>query len=189
MLWPEFMASAKLEGGRDRGDRRSIATPQQRVKRMLRLRIAAWALVGALAVSACENAGGKETAGTLLGGAGGALLGAQVGSGSGQILAAVAGGLAGAFLGNQIGQSLDKADQAYAEQATVQAHNAPIGETIAWNNPESGNSGTYTPVRDGYTQAGLYCREYQTTVTVGGKVESAYGTACQQPDGSWQVVN
>ena len=155
---------------------------------MTRFKLAA-VLVAFSLVTACEGAGGKETAGTLLGGAGGALLGAQVGSGSGQVLAAVAGGLAGAFLGNQIGKSLDKADQVYAEQATQQAQTAPIGQTITWNNPESGNSGTYTPVRDGYDNTGAYCREYQTTVTVGGKVEEAYGTACQQPDGSWKVVN
>ena len=29
-------------------------------------------------------------------------------------------------------------------------------------------------------------REYQTTVVVGGKNVPAYGTACLQPDGSWQ---
>jgi surface antigen len=156
---------------------------------MTKLKIIALALAAALSLTACEGAGGKETAGTLLGGAGGALLGSQVGGGSGQILAAVAGGLAGAFLGNQIGQSLDKADQAYAEQASQQAQNAPIGQTINWNNPESGNSGTITPTRDGNDASGAYCREYQTTVTVGGEVQKAYGTACEQPDGSWKVVN
>jgi hypothetical protein len=33
-----------------------------------------------------------------------------------------------------------------------------------------------------------YCREYQTTTTVGGRTVSSYGTACQQPDGSWRLV-
>jgi surface antigen len=155
---------------------------------MTKFKVAVVLLVISL-VAACEGAGSKQTAGTLLGGAGGALLGAQVGSGNGQILAAIAGGLAGAFLGNEVGKSLDKADQAYAEQASRQAQTAPIGDTITWNNPESGNSGTYTPVRDGYDNTGNYCREYQTTVTVGGQVQEAYGTACRQPDGSWMVVN
>jgi surface antigen len=45
-------------------------------------------------------------------------------------------------------------------------------------------------VRDGTnSRTGAYCREYQTTVTVGGKSEQAYGTSCRQPDGSWQIVN
>ena len=152
--------------------------------------IAALAVAGALTLSACsQNAGGKETAGTLLGAAGGALAGAQVGDGKGRILAAIGGGLLGAYLGNQIGQSLDRADQAYAAQAEAAAHDARLGEKIVWNNPDSGNSGSYTAVREGADGTGAYCREYQTTVTVGGETQEAYGTACRQPDGSWKVVN
>ena len=99
------------------------------------------------------------------------------------------GALAGAFIGSEIGKSLDKADRLYAQQAQQKAYTAPIGETIAWNNPESGNSGTFKPTRDGTnTATGEYCREYQTTVNVGGKTESAYGTACRQPDGSWRIT-
>jgi surface antigen len=45
-------------------------------------------------------------------------------------------------------------------------------------------------VRDGTdTRTGAYCREFQQTVTIGGKTESAYGTACRQPDGTWKVVS
>jgi hypothetical protein len=32
------------------------------------------------------------------------------------------------------------------------------------------------------------CREFQDTVTVGGAQQRAYGTTCQQPDGSWRIV-
>ena len=34
-----------------------------------------------------------------------------------------------------------------------------------------------------------YCREFTRNVTINGRPERGYGTACQQPDGSWQVVN
>lgn len=37
-------------------------------------------------------------------------------------------------------------------------------------------------------EAREYCREYQKTITVGGRYESGYGTACMQPDGSWMIV-
>ncbi|HEY4134679.1 MAG TPA: hypothetical protein VGO34_05640 [Alphaproteobacteria bacterium] len=37
-------------------------------------------------------------------------------------------------------------------------------------------------------QPAPYCREYQTTTTVGGQRTASYGTACQQPDGSWRIV-
>ncbi len=34
---------------------------------------------------------------------------------------------------------------------------------------------------------GQQCREYQRTVTIDGKTETAYGTACRQPDGTWKT--
>lgn len=33
------------------------------------------------------------------------------------------------------------------------------------------------------------CREFQTSIVIDGKREPAYGTVCQQPDGTWRVVN
>jgi hypothetical protein len=38
-------------------------------------------------------------------------------------------------------------------------------------------------------EAGDYCREYQKSIRVGGHIESGYGTACMQPDGSWMIVS
>ena len=37
--------------------------------------------------------------------------------------------------------------------------------------------------------AGDYCREYTKSIRVGGHMESGYGTACLQPDGSWMIVS
>jgi len=34
-----------------------------------------------------------------------------------------------------------------------------------------------------------YCREFTNVVLIGGRHQSAYGRACYQPDGSWQVVS
>lgn len=33
-----------------------------------------------------------------------------------------------------------------------------------------------------------YCREFTQIIEVGGRKEEGYGTACQQPDGSWKIV-
>ncbi|NNE83629.1 MAG: glycine zipper 2TM domain-containing protein [Alphaproteobacteria bacterium] len=144
----------------------------------------------ALILAACtSDAGQKETAGTVLGGVAGAVLGSQIGGGSGQIVATAVGTLAGALIGNEIGRSLDRADRLAMQQAETRAHTAPVGERIVWNNPDSGNSGSVTPIRDGRdAQSNAYCREYQTTVIVDGREQKAFGTACQQPDGSWKIV-
>lgn len=165
---------------------------------MSKLRIVTIAAL-ALSLAACAapserqpgeiGAANKTTAGTLLGAVGGGLAGSAIGSGSGRLIAVGAGTLLGAFIGKSVGESLDRADVNYANQAHTTAQTAPIGQQISWSNPESGNSGTVTPTREGKDNAGNYCREYQQTVTVSGKTEQAYGTACRQPDGSWKVVN
>lgn len=149
-------------------------------------------MASVMTLGACEsmqNAGNKEMIGTGSGAILGGILGSKVGKGNGQLWATGAGVVVGALMGNSIGSSLDKADMTYANRANQRAHSAPIGEKITWNNPESGHSGSITPVRDGKDTSGAYCREYQQTVIVGGQEQSAYGTACQQPDGSWKVVN
>ncbi len=47
-----------------------------------------------------------------------------------------------------------------------------------------------TPTGPAYVaRNGQLCREYQTTITVGGVAQPAHGTACRQADGSWRVVN
>jgi surface antigen len=145
----------------------------------------------ALALGACQQGQGpdKTDIGTVLGGIGGAVAGAQFGHGTGRVAAAAAGTLIGAFVGREVGKSLDKADMAAAQQAQTKAHEAPVGEKIVWSNPETGHSGSVTPVRQGTDVSGNQCREFQSTVTIGGKTEQAYGTACRQPDGSWKVVN
>lgn len=145
-------------------------------------------LVGLLFLVGCDNMGSKETGGALIGGAGGALAGAQFGKGRGQLVTTAIGTLLGAAIGSSVGASLDELDQMKADQAFNQAAAAPIGQTIAWNNPKSGHSGTVVVTRDGTSTAGAYCREFQNTVTIGGQPQSSYGTACRQPDGTWKIV-
>ena len=135
-----------------------------------------------------QGYGTKQTVGAVGGAALGGLLGSQFGSGTGQLAATAAGAVLGGLLGSEIGRSLDEVDRMQMQRANQQATSAPIGQSITWNNPDSGNYGTVTPTRDGTSSAGEYCREYQQTVTVGGRTETAYGVACRQSDGTWRVV-
>lgn len=74
----------------------------------------------------------------------------------------------------------------YYEQAQIDATSAPIGETIIWN--DGGASGSATAIREGQNANGYTCREFQQTITIDGNFEEAYGTACLQGDGTWQIV-
>lgn len=130
----------------------------------------------------------KQNIGTVAGGATGALLGSLFGEGTGKMVAIGAGAVIGAFAGNQIGASMDKTDALKAESSAQQGlESAPSGKTTAWKNPDTGNSGNFTPHKAYKTDNG-YCREFTQNVTVAGKTQNAYGTACRQPDGTWKIV-
>jgi surface antigen len=132
----------------------------------------------------------KSDIGTGLGAVGGAVAGAQFGKGKGQLAATAVGTLLGAGIGHSIGSSLDRADMAYYQQTQQRAlETGQPGQVLPWSNPQSGNSGTVTPAAYYTNSGGQYCREYNSTINVGGKVERGYGTACRQPDGSWQIVS
>jgi hypothetical protein len=83
--------------------------------------------------------------------------------------------------------NMNEEQQRAHEAAQIKAAASPVGEKIIWN--EAGASGSVTTVRDGTSTSGRYCREFQHEVTIGGKTERAYGTACRQPDGSWEVIS
>ena len=146
--------------------------------------------LAALALAACtETTGQKQTIGTLLGAVAGGVAGAQVGKGRGKVVATGVGTVLGALIGSEIGKSLDRADQLAMQHSAQQSlETAQSGTTSTWHNPDSGNSGTFTPAPAYQQSDGTYCREFTQTVTIGTRTEEAYGTACRQPDGSWQII-
>lgn len=146
-----------------------------------------------MAVACAGNGGIPQMTKQDMGGIGGAViggvLGSNVGGGKGKMVAVGLGTLLGALAGSSIGASLDRADEMYAQRAWQQAHTAPVGETITWTNPESGNRGSYTPQREGRTNDNNTCREYEQTIIIDGQAETGVGVACQNNDGTWKIVN
>ena len=116
-------------------------------------------VVVSLTLAGCANAdlGPKQTVGTLLGAGTGALLGAQFGHGTGQLVATSVGTLLGAYLGNEAGKSLDRADALYASRAEHQAlEYTPSGNSTPWRNPDSGHYGSITPIETFESTDGAY---------------------------------
>ena len=136
----------------------------------------------------CET---KQQSGSLIGGLGGAgagaLIGSSVGGTQGGLIGGGIGAILGGLAGSSIGQSLDNQDKQRMQESNQRAlERAKTGQTSTWKNPDSGNSGSIKTTRT-FQNNGQYCREYAQTITVGGKSEQGYGTACRQPDGSWKV--
>lgn len=149
-----------------------------------------WLLVGMITIVGFNMAGctpGNNTAGSTAAGAiAGGLLGTAIFHN--QVAGAIGGALVGGIVGNQIGQYMDRQDKINMQSAII---NTPVNQEATWTSNKAGPNGqpvTYTvrPTKN-YTSDHRYCREYQTTVTVGGKVQQAYGRACRQPDGSWKI--
>ena len=132
----------------------------------------------------CQQPTKRET-GTVIGGIAGGVLGNQVGGGHGRTIAIIAGTLIGAFVGGAIGDEMDENDRYRAHQSL---ETAPTNQQTTWKNPDSGNEYAVTPTRT-YEASSGPCREYTTEATIDGKREIVYGTACRQPDGTWQTAN
>ena len=119
---------------------------------------------------------------SLLGAAGGGILGSNIGKGKGRMVGAAVGALGGAAFGGWMGQNLDRPNQQgiqyHTQQPTYQQmHVIERHHVIA---PQ--------PVYVVHHVAPRVCREYVKQVVIGGYIQEAIGTACSNPDGSWQIV-
>jgi surface antigen len=134
----------------------------------------------------CSQPVTNQDVGTVSGAVIGGLLGSQFGKGSGQLVAIGAGTLAGAYIGGAIGRNMDATDRMRMGQAL---ENNTIGRPAYWQNANTGNSYSVTPVQNVTYDGNPYCREYRTTAMIAGKRQQMYGTACRQPDGSWKMIS
>ena len=149
-------------------------------------KMTAVAAVLSLSVAACTTQPGeREILGTVGGGALGAVVGSQFGSGDGQLAATALGAVIGAMIGRDLGVQLDYVARQRMTQATERA--IAQNERIEWETPNA--RGYSRPIRDGRTSSGARCREVEMSVVVDGRLETAYTTACQGRDGRWEIVS
>lgn len=128
----------------------------------------------------------KEDQGTVLGGVLGGIGGSMLGGGNGRILGTIAGTFAGGYLGRTVGRYMDQQDQLLHERAVERT--VLSGSNSNWVNPRTGHYGLVEAGERHQTQSG-YCREYTETIIIDSRPTSAHGTACQERDGSWRIMN
>ena len=161
----------------------------------IRRRAVAMCAVCAMAVwvAGCGGVSENEAAGTVLGGATGAIIGSQFGKGEGRTAATAIGAIIGASVGREIGESMDDTSRRKADRATRHAlDTAEIGTGITWENPANAGAparGSTVIKRHGVDRQGRTCREFQQTVTIGGRNTRSYGTACRDGNGDWKLVS
>lgn len=143
-------------------------------------------LIGALALAGCQAS--NETIGQATGAIAGGVLGNQVGGGSGRVAATIVGALAGGVIGGSIGRGLDQRSRDAALAAEYNAlERGSAGQPVAWQ----GSNGTYGQVvpQQPYQVGSQNCRRYTHTIYIDGTPQEASGTACRNPDGTWQPLS
>ena len=140
-------------------------------------------------LTGCAGTYNKATTGAALGALTGTALAYGLGKDSSKKnLWLIAGAAAGGLAGNAIGAKLDERDKLLLGQTFQNTmETAPTNQAGSWNNPNTGNSGSVTPTATHLSANEQPCREFTTTVNIGGQPQQGYGTACRQADGSWKI--
>ena len=144
-----------------------------------------------ITLTGCQSMGPRQSGGSVAGAVIGGLLGSQFGSGDGRLVGTAVGVIFGGLLGGEIGRSMDEHN--YQRTQHVLETNAN-GATSQWQNPNNGRKYEATPIRTWTdspdADSRKYCREFiLRDATVAGSNQQVYGTACRQPDGTWEMQN
>jgi surface antigen len=140
------------------------------------------------ALTAGCGPGNKQGTGTIVGAIAGGAAGAAIGGKKNRLPGLAIGAVAGGIIGNEIGRQMDERDRQLAAAAEYQAleYGQP-GAPTPWNNPENQHRGQIVPGKP-YQQGPQHCRPYTHTIYIGGQPQTARGTACRAPDGTWKTV-
>lgn len=129
---------------------------------------------------------GGVIAGALIGG----LLGNAVGRGGGRAGATVAGVIVGGAAGAALTSHLECSDRSYIYRTYYDGFNAGrTHQSYRWKNPQSGNYGEVRVDRYYSDPDGFRCVNFAQSFHIDGDKRERRGTACQQPDGTWAVVD
>ncbi len=93
------------------------------------------------------------------------------------------------WTGSALAQLATMEQQAMSDTFQYALENNPTNQAADWVNPDTDRAGAVVPVRTFSDAQGRPCREFITTISIGGEQQQGYGTACRQPDGTWQIVS
>jgi surface antigen len=141
---------------------------------------------GSLALAACANDSTGLAPGSATGGGSSAFTG-SVPSAPGNAAGGPGGLPGGPAAATPV--VLDPRDRAAAGAAHLRALQfGEPGAPVPWRSAETGHHGTIVP-GPAYQSNGLTCREFSHTVYVDNRPQTARGSACRNPDGTWAPLS
>lgn len=147
----------------------------------------------ALPLGACSSPEEGEQIGKVVGATAGIFIATKASKDSNpatRAAMATLGAYFGAWIGGKVGKEMSRLDQLYAERALEESlDNSSDGDAVVWSNPDSGNSGSATPVSTKPDDPRGNCRDFESSVVIDGEEQQTTGRACKQPDGTWKIVS
>ena len=147
----------------------------------------------ALGLAGCElgDRENKRALGTLMGLGLGGTLGFSLGGSTfpEQFLTTTLFAGGGAVAGYYLAEKLLPQDSEKLDSTAFNALNvSESGQTVTWGQEGKGAWGTFTPMRDFISEAGMPCREYIATINLDGEFGEIHEAACQLDNGNWRTV-
>ncbi len=141
--------------------------------------------MGATAALADDCSGRDHTTGTVLGAAGGGIIGGLASHGNG--LGIIGGALLGGLAGNAISRDMDCDDQRRAVGSYDQSFRGRVGERHEWRG-DANDHGYIVTDREYRGRRGRLCRDFTQVTYRHGREMDRHGTACRGRDGDWEFM-
>jgi surface antigen len=140
--------------------------------------------LGTVSAFADDCSGHNHDTGTILGAAGGGIIGGVASHGNG--LGIIGGALLGGLAGNAISRNMDCSDQRQAAGSYNDSFAGPPGVRREWHDPD-GDHGFVITDRE-YRRGPRLCRDFTQVTYRRGREFDDHGTACRRRDGSWEFL-
>jgi surface antigen len=102
----------------------------------------------------------------------------------------ITGSIGGMSKSNPLSRALDNEDWRRAKAALSTALDPQgNGETVNWDNPQTGAKGSFVAVAQAYPSDDGVCRAFIANISAKEASESLRGTACRDKLGEWSLRN
>jgi surface antigen len=94
----------------------------------------------------------------------------------------------GAQRADRAAAEVSEADLAYARAAAADVlRRGDKGNSVPWQNPQTGVGGNITPLASSHSEDGLPCRDFLASYMSAGSQAWLQGSACRTARGEWEV--
>jgi|GEM_PF-305529 len=136
----------------------------------------------------CRN--GPDPTGVLAGAVIGGLLGRTVAGRGDRTEGAVVGVIAGGAIGAALTNKAACEDRSYMYKTYASGFDSGRRNAVyKWRNPRNNHYGELNVLDYYEDEDDFRCSVYSHTIYIDGRREEARGRACQQPDGSWAIID